>query len=537
MASVTGERPHMRRTNRLLAIGLALTFAFGVLAVAPARTPYEAIPASIQQYPGQITATVYYASRIPGVKLDCDLAARAKIGGGTPTDNSTAINAVLATASSTKPIDLVIDGGCALAKPLVIPATGYVTIRGLGWGTGLYVLPGSNAQAIQNVAHTDLAIWQTWSPGGAQSIVGRNVAIRNLRIDAGRGTPSSTNTLVSGQNNSTGNAGRDGTVTDATALASTGDARGPYSAGYWLSAVMLVGIDMLHVEDVWIYDAPAYHLNLFHCTNVYVSRCRVQAGNPGFSANTDGIHLNGGTRNVWIDNCYFATGDDPVALNADEGDGSGGGPLFISQCFFDNCQGGVRVYGAGASTMQVVAKGIRGTTRFWGAVIGEPSLNPVSGALNSSITFEDWQLNTTDASFNNPMFLVCGNVGTLTLRDVHSVGQTLAGSMVQIGSSSATPAIRSLRLEGTLDRDGSGNAAMSAVKMVAGTVTTLDISFRVRDLAGSSYAAVADLIPIGGGTIGRLWVSDVEPTHVTALTNTPGSITTKAGPGLAASGF
>src|SRR5262249_41644043 len=143
------------------------------------------------------------------VALDCDLSTGAKIGGGTPTDNAAAINAVLATATATGPVHLIIDGGSAIGSPILIPPTGHVTISGRGWNDGLFVKAGSNCNAIQNFADTDLAIYQAWQPGGAQSIAGSNVTIRDLRIVGNRGTYPNGN--VSATNNT------DGTIDGTTA--------------------------------------------------------------------------------------------------------------------------------------------------------------------------------------------------------------------------------------------------------------------------------------------------------------------------------
>ncbi len=70
----------------------------------------------------------YLASQI-GCVMDCDPVTGAKIGGGTPTDNTVAVNALLATATHTAPVKLIVDGGMA-CQGLVLATNGNTTIEG-----------------------------------------------------------------------------------------------------------------------------------------------------------------------------------------------------------------------------------------------------------------------------------------------------------------------------------------------------------------------------------------------------------------------
>lgn len=470
------------------------------------------------------SARTVYASTV--VTPDCNLFTGLTPSSGTPTDNAGVLNAVLAQATVNKPVHLVLDGGFAIGSALLIPPTGHVTISGHGKTTGLYILPGSNCHGITNTAGTDLASNQTWNPGiGATAQVGENVTLSNFRLNCNRGTFPNGNC----------NGGIDGTFTSGTRTQT--DPRGPYAGSWWLCGLFFVGLDNLLLDNVWIYDAPTYAGNFYACTHVRASGCRVEAGTPSFSGNTDGWHFNGGCVHLWVADSYFATGDDGVALNVSEGNGQPGGHLFIDNCEFDGCQSAVRVYGAAVATSQVIATNIRGACRYFGFQLGDSGTATSGQDTNHSVVLDNWSVSLTTSAYGSNLFWINADAGDIAITNFRAVEPTIAGAVVTIGSGSAAPAIGSLTLDATVHRNDSGSVAMNALNVAAGSVATLDLSYRCRDLAGSSYAAVSDLIAFTGGSIGRLWLADVDPSHVSALTNSPGSIAIVAGPGMTAGGF
>jgi hypothetical protein len=331
-------------------------------------------------------ARTVYASSIPGVVLDCDIRTGAKIGGGSPTDNVTALNAVLATATATNPVHLIIDGGSAIGHPgLLIPPTGHVTISGQGWDTGFFVLSGSNSHAIRNTGPTDLDSAQVWSPGvGPTANAGSNVTLSSFRIHCNRGV----------YPNGNANGGSDGTFTAGVVIA---DARGTYTSQWLLTGVFLRALDNVVLDRLWIYDAPTFHVSLYACTRVWASGCRVEAAHPEFSGNTDGFHFNGGCSRVLVDRCWFATGDDCVAFNMDEGNAQDGADLVMADCIAEGCQSVLRVYGKDfGSCRRVEMRNVKATgIRFWAITLGDDNFSGAAPLLAEGTH----SLSVTDCDF------------------------------------------------------------------------------------------------------------------------------------------
>ena len=449
-------------------------------------------------------ARTVYASSIPGVKLDCDLATGLKVGGGTPTDNAARLNAVLATATAANPVHLVIDGCSALGAALLIPATGHVTISGHGWGTGFSLLSGSNCQAIQNIPPTDLAIYRAWNPGGPQSIAGSNVVLSNFHVNGNRGT----------YPNGNSNGHRDGTITALNApaaFASGSDARGPYTAGYWLSGIMLVGLDDVLIDHVSVYDAPAYHVNLFHCSNARVNNSRIVAGDPTVSGNTDAIHINGGCSNISSDNCYFSVGDDCFAVNMDEGDGTTGSNFLLSNATVVNCQTVVRANGNNTRTQRVQVHHLRGSgIRYWVAQVG---LGPFSGApttaeCNASVELSDIEVQVSgpDATYGYSVVYITGNAGVIELNRVKLIESAVAIPMVLMDTASTVSALR--MNDCLIHRNAVGNAAAYAFEGTNGTIGDLSVeNFRVTEQVGQNYADIPNLFHFNGTALGHATIS------------------------------
>jgi hypothetical protein len=128
----------------------------------------------------QASPTVVYASTISGVVLDANLSGAS---GQTCTDNSAALNAVLATATPTVPIDLIMDGASCLGSVatgvcLDLRGLSDVTVEGQGWTTGFFVKAGANCSAITNV----------YPHPGAGTTPSKEFMLRS-RISSSLGTP------------------------------------------------------------------------------------------------------------------------------------------------------------------------------------------------------------------------------------------------------------------------------------------------------------------------------------------------------------
>jgi hypothetical protein len=469
----------------------------------PSLANLTEVLANAGKIPGQFLGRTVYASTVPGVVLDCDLTTGARIGGGTPTDNAAALSAVLAPATAGAPIKLVIDGGCALGSPLVIPAVGHVTIEGLGWDTGLFMLAAANSSAIQNFPGTDLAERQVWTATLSQP-AGANVTIRNLKIHGNRGTYPN--------GNSSGH--RDGTITDGAQLAATPDARSPLPGSYWLSGIILTNVDNVCIENVWCYDVPAYAVNLFACTRVWINHSRFQAADPTFSGNTDGIHFNGGCGHCFISDCWFSTGDDGVAINIDEGNAAAGGDFLVHHCTFINCQSAGRVYGQASATRRVTFEDCTGSgMRAWAFQVGNGT--PFISEANHSVYFRNCEVGVAGPSlgYGYSFLFLNGACGLVEAENCHIVDPTVAVPLVLYGF--AQPTVSALRMiDCGVHRSAAGSAACPAFATESGgqlgDLTVKDFHLteqRNTDGTYGHYSDVAAVIDLGSLTVGRASVS------------------------------
>ena len=459
-------------------------------------------------------ARTIYASSIPGVALDCDLFTGAKVGGGIPTDNAAKINAVLATASASNPLHLIIDGGCALGKALLIPTTGYVTITGHGWNTGFYMLPGANSNAIQNVAGTDLASSQAWNSGiGGQSIVGKNVTLRDFRLHCNRGTYPNGNC----------NGGRDGTFPGYSG--SSPDARGSYPDNWLLTGIMLVGVENLAIDNVWVYDAPTFHIDLYHCQKVVIDRCRIEAGDPTVPGNTDGVHCNGGCSQVRISNTWFSTGDDAIGINLEEGDGSDGADFIVDNCVLSNCLNAGRIYAFNVSNSRRVSiTNVRGTCQNSGFNIGYEGAASTQAECNHSVYIGNCEIQLTNPNFRNAMVWINSHAGVVEVSHCKFVEPSLAIPLVMMNREN--PTVSSLRIvDCSIHRNSSGSAAAYAFEGSTGTVGDLVIQgFSVTEQSGQSYADIPALVDLNGTAVGRLTI-DADVKGIARVVNITSSST------------
>ncbi len=243
-------------------------------------TLYEAGPMVDTYLAASAVPNPVNASSFASLDLTCG-SNGVKIGGGTPTDNTAKLNAVLLTASSTNPVDLVFSG-CSATTGLFIPQAGYVTIEGNGTSTsGLYVITGSNQYVISN---------SYGSVPQATSLPsqGSSVTIKNLQLDGNRRGPN--------------------------AIGS--DLRGSSAPG-WIIDLNLANISGVTISNVLLYDSPLYGFLGENLSNATISNISIYS--PTLAFETDGVHLDGPGSNISIGpgTCY--TGDDCVALNASEG--------------------------------------------------------------------------------------------------------------------------------------------------------------------------------------------------------------------------
>lgn len=298
--------------------------------------------------------------------VDCDLNTGLTSSGGAATDGTVAINAFLATASADSPVELIFDGG-VLCSGIVAPYSGHWTISGMGWGTGIFMKAGVQTHAIQTNPPNPPA------SGFANTNVGTNVAVRNLRINGNRSH------IVSGF---------------------TGTAPLDTVNGAWCMGLYLSGLDNICIENVWFYDIANYSVVVGNCNQILARGCKFES--PGRHINTDALHFNGNCSVVQVSDCWFGVGDDPLALNANEGNAGPINNVTVTNCVFDTCVSFMRLYpGAGATIDEVVMSNCTGSSTYQGFILGSSYTSGGSvGRLSvSNCDFQVRQFLTAWASY------------------------------------------------------------------------------------------------------------------------------------------
>ena len=369
---------------------------------------------------------VVYASQIPGVALDCDLMAGTKIGGGTATDNTAAFNSLLATASATNPIKLIIDGS-SLVSGIVLPSTGYVCLEGIDrFNSGFYQKSASNADVIQNgIPYINIG---GFTPTGTAPALGGPVEIRNLFINGNRG------------NGTNGNS-------------NSGDPRGIPST-YWFANICLYGVNGLVIENVYSYDSSAYSFRLINCANGGIRNNIIFNPNVTPGLNQDCIHMCKPFTDFTIHGnlMYNNNSDDGVAINAPEGYSSGTmDRIVVHSNTYTGVLHAIRIYGANDGDVGTVNfsnnTGLASTAVIWVGVgtagTGDIGARVIIGSNNvfqmtSVGSWLDLTSNVGDITLSNCVWLspvatgnfVAGSPGTassITLNNCQ-IYRTIAGN-------------------------------------------------------------------------------------------------------------
>jgi hypothetical protein len=473
-----------------------------------------------------ITPLVVKASDL-GCALDCNLLTGAKIGGGSPTDDTATINGFLAQATATVPIKLIMDGGSA-CHGIKIPATGHVTIEGMGMDSGFYVISGANAHAIANEPGAGGSGYPPFDPGTTPPTQGANVTVRDMFINGNRG------------NGTTGNS-------------TTGNPNG--TAVMWFCGLDLISLTDVLIENVTLYDIATYSIRLGNVTRWAVRGCTLNA--PSNAGNTDGVHVDGPASYGNIShNTFITMGDDSIALNAPEGFSGAISQITISDNTFLGCTTACRAYGWGGGRNPFLANIVMSNNT------GSFQVNSVGFATGVHLIGLN-QLGTKnvdtvqDLSSENFAFNI-GAVGQ-PVSCAEPCGSLSFSGYKWLGPLSAYPffgfwesnvGVSSLLLSNcSIYRNAAGNAAaygVAAITQEGGAKTgcvikklTVD-GFSIENESGTSYSAIPYLIDMAGLSIGELLIENLDPTNITALVNpTTGfaGITSISGAGVLGTGF
>lgn len=441
------------------------------------------------------------ASSLAGVELDCNLATGAKIGGGTATDNTAALNAFLATASATNPIKLILDGP-SLVTGLVIAAAGHTIIEGIGWDSGIWIASGSNADPLNNGKITPM------DPNTTPPASGANVILRNFQINGNRG------------NGTTGNS-------------TSGQPQGEISPQYWYCNINLANLNGVRIEDMFIYDAGAYSVRLNNCSDIVVSNNRVINPNVTTTFNNDCIHIDGPATDIRISGNYLNNNnsDDAVALNAPEGYAGTIQRATIVGNTIENCLTALRVYGsATAPALQVVFGDNVGSVFQEVVILGLTNFTNSPDVAGISITLHDniFAISNNSAGWLN----IQSPVGDLVMSNCRWLSPQEGVPFIACGG---VCTVSSLTINNCgIYRNSAGNVTTTPLLSAPNAITIEKLiinGFYVINEQGQSYAAIPELLAMTNVTIGQLVIPALDYTNIALLADSYTNIGSISGQG------
>jgi len=441
---------------------------------------------------------------LTGIPLDANLSDVTK-----GTDQSAAIQAVLDTAVTSGPLELIIPG-VVKAKDLKLHSN--TTLRGLGQGTGIVQAPGGTS-AIRNY---------NWvSPYNNQQIVDANICVRDLEIN-GNQQNASANTLAGTAHWSTNN----------NYLKAT-------NAGVLVCPIEFYGVSGLTIENVYVRDPAAYHIHVANIDHGTFRDLRVNdsahAAAPFNGPNTAGLQINGPANDIEVDGLYGNTSDDFLALNAEDWNlVSGGDPsLLLGPQLFGgnwnsvymgpivrvtarnlnmNTSSGIRLCSQSQLIDQVSISSVKGSATLYGLETN-PSI-PGYSAGNGNIgkvVLEDWDLPTLTDPGAIALVNVDAVITSLVLRNFRRGLMNSAADSIVVGPSAS---VGVLAVDGfAINELGTGSSA-NLLRMQAGVVNLLAIS-GIRWARGVSSTASVGVFNQTGGGINSLRLSDIIADRVT----------------------
>jgi hypothetical protein len=418
---------------------------------------------------------------------------------GVSINDTALLNAFLATASETNPIKLIIDG-CAYVTGLVISPAGYTTIEGIGWGSGLYVMSGSNQNAISvgcGSGPYDFTLAGNYNITPPARTV-TNVMLQNFTINPNSGN----NTNCHG--------------------------------------VLFANCTNILLESMNIMQASWFASTYSNCQFIKVRGCQF------ISAGTlhDGVHIDGKCEDINISDCYFSTGDDAIALNAPEGYGGDISRVTVTNCIFDGSLSVMRIY----TSLDVAAMPTNNVHKVRNVAVSNCtgrvsnlciSLGITNGGLSSTLDGDQIQdLSISNCTFSGPLGLaiLLAPIGSIAFANVKFI-PTTAAPVISV----MYPSVGELELNGLrVVRNPDGNVAPASIVWVYSGASLDRVSiqdFAVIDEEGSSYASIPCIVD-ATGPIAALRLEGVDMTHVTALASSAGwaSVTALRGGGVVGTG-
>lgn len=233
---------------------------------------------------GQSSDKVVYASRIGAVNDAMITVGSSSYG----TDSAAAIQAAIAGGN----IRLVVDGAYSLGTSLILSSN--TTVECLDHSNGFIMRPNSNAEMFLN-AHENAPNVPSGTGGFVLSnLQDTNIAIKNCMLNANAANA----------------------ITDPGHIVN--------GAGQFVNTVRFQGLTNVQFLNNEIYDPPAYGFGAENIQNVTVADNYIHTPSP-VSTTVGTIQIDGPAQWIYYRRNRMQTGDDGLALNADDGQEPGSG--------------------------------------------------------------------------------------------------------------------------------------------------------------------------------------------------------------------
>lgn len=250
-------------------------------------------------------------------------------------DASTVINQALQGGN----VHLIVDGQYTLTHELVVYSNTWISVTP---GNGFVLGAATNSTFLRN------ANWSAPTTAGAGGgFKASNFSDHSILIEGGTWNANSTVSM--------------------TGAGHIGGPDGNFQFGF-----EFVGVQNVTVRNLELYDTPTYALMMTNVDTVHVDALYIHNPLPiDTGKHTDGVHFVGPATRLWITNNRLNTGDDSIALNANDGFLGGGDAYFkdgditdayIENNYIDNSRDGIRLLSAVSLVDRIYIHNVSGYT-------------------------------------------------------------------------------------------------------------------------------------------------------------------------------
>lgn len=284
-------------------------------------------------------------------------------------------------------------------------------------------------------------------------------------------------------------------------------------AGFWITGVQMLGVDNLQFIGNTTYDSPTYNFAVNNVSNFKFNENTIleplTGGLPTTGKNTDGLHVDGPAIYGQENNNTLTTGDDAIALNADDGYRPGTGCSCAMVAYPGWTWGPINNVSAEGNVFVNAYSGVRLLSSI--SRLDEVHLNNNTGTVMDMILLLDHEfypgvgnfgsvdvnnLDVQRGSFSGPSehpgnIYLQGNIGQLTFNGlkIHDV-QTARPEILQ-----SEGTIGNLHFTGTDIANPTGVQNSSAWFVLNTGVSNLNVSSTsLTDAANNSGALIGGLV-------------------------------------------